>query len=80
MDTVNYNTGCNFSLSTLKSVIKGETDKRVSDDSAIELGQEIERFGIEVSQRAEKIARRQGRKTVRDEDIKEALRRIERDE
>lgn len=80
MEAVNYNTGCNFSLNSLKSIIKSETDKRVSDDSAIELGQEIERFGIEVSQRAEEIARWQGRKTVRDEDIKEALRRIERDE
>lgn len=78
MDDITYDTGTNFSLSTLKSVVKSETDKRVSDDSAKELGQEIEGFGVEVSRKAITIAHNEGRKTVRKEDIRQALQEVDK--
>lgn len=62
-----------FSVSAMKRVIKSETDKRVSKGSAEELNSELKDYAKEVSEEARKIAEGKGRKTVRKEDVREAL-------
>ncbi|MFB6144242.1 MAG: histone [Candidatus Nanohaloarchaea archaeon] len=62
-----------FSISKMKELIKNEGDKRVSEDSARELGEVLERFAGDVAEEAIAIAREESRKTVRAEDIREAL-------
>jgi len=63
-----------FSISKMKEMIKNQGDKRVSEDSAEELGNVLEMFAGDVAEEAVGIAKDDGRKTVRAEDIKEALR------
>ena len=63
-----------FSISKMKEMIKNQGDKRVSEDSAEELGNVLEMFAGDVAEEAVGIAEDDGRKTVRAEDIKEALR------
>ena len=62
-----------FSISKMKEVIKSQGDKRVSEDSAEKLGEVLETFAGDVSEEAIAVAEDNGRKTVRAEDIKEAL-------
>lgn len=62
-----------FSISKMKELIKSQGDKRVSEDSAKELGNVLERFAGDVAEEAIAVAREDGRKTVRAEDIKQAL-------
>lgn len=62
-----------LSTSAMKRVIKSETDKRVSKDSADELREELREFAEEVSENAREIAEEKGRKTVREEDVREAI-------
>lgn len=62
-----------FSTSAMKRVMKSETDKRVSKDSADELREELRDYAKDVVEDAIEIAEGKGRKTVREEDIKEAL-------
>jgi histone H3/H4 len=63
-----------FSKAKMKEVIKNQTDKRVSEDSAVELGTLLERYAGDIAEEAIAIAREKGRKTVRGEDIRDALR------
>ncbi|QKQ98138.1 histone [Candidatus Nanohaloarchaea archaeon] len=63
-----------FSIYRMKQVLKGETDKRVSEDAATALGEQMDEYGEEVASRAVDIAAEDGRKTVRAEDIRKALR------
>jgi histone H3/H4 len=62
-----------FSISKMKEIIKDQGDKRVSQDSAEELRAVLERFAGDVSEEAIALARKDGRKTVRAEDIRKAL-------
>ncbi|MFB6203113.1 MAG: histone [Candidatus Nanohaloarchaea archaeon] len=62
-----------FSISKMKSMIKQEGEKRVSEDSAESLGNILEIFAGDVAEEAVAVAEEAGRKTVRAEDIEEAL-------
>lgn len=57
----------------MKLIIQGNTEKRVSEGSAAALGDFLDEWGSEVAEDAAEIAEGKGRKTVRSEDIKEAL-------
>lgn len=62
-----------FSVAKMKDMIKSQGDKRVSEEGAEELGNVLERFAGDVAEEAIAIAEEKGRKTVREEDIREAL-------
>jgi histone H3/H4 len=62
-----------FSKAKMKEVIKEQTDKRVSEESALELGDILETYGGDIAEEAIAIAEEKGRKTVRAEDIRDAL-------
>lgn len=57
----------------MKEIIKDQGDKRVSQDSAEELRAVLERFAGDVAEEAIALAKKDGRKTVRAEDIRKAL-------
>lgn len=63
-----------FSKAKMKEVIKQQTDKRVSEESAIELGDLMEQYAGDIAEEAIATAQEKGRKTVRAEDIQDALR------
>ncbi len=62
-----------FSIRSGKRILKDQGDKRVSDEASIELTEVLERFAGDVSEEAIAIAEKNERKTVRKEDIQEAL-------
>lgn len=62
-----------FSISKMKEMIKNQGDKRVSEDAAQELGEILELFAGDLAEESVAVAREDGRKTVRGEDVKEAL-------
>lgn len=62
-----------FSVSKMKDMIKSQGDKRVSEDSAEQLADVLETFAGDVSEEAIAVADEKGRKTVRAEDVREAL-------
>jgi len=57
----------------MKEVINGQTDKRVAEDATTELGEILETFAGDVAEEAIAIAKDDGRKTLRAEDVKKAL-------
>lgn len=65
-----------FSIYRMKQVLKGETDKRVSEEAAEVLGDEMDAYGEEIASKAIEAAADDGRKTVRAEDIRKALNQI----
>ncbi|AOV94489.1 hypothetical protein AQV86_01020 [Nanohaloarchaea archaeon SG9] len=62
-----------FSVAKMKDMIKTQGDKRVSEDGAEELGQVLEMFAGDVAEETIAIAEEKGRKTVRAEDVRDAL-------
>lgn len=62
-----------FSNAKMKYVIKSKTSKRVSENASTELGNVLEMFAGDVAEEAQALAEEAGRKTVRREDIKQAL-------
>jgi len=62
-----------FSNAKMKDVIKSKTSKRVSEKASTELGNVLEMFAGDVAEEAQALAEEAGRKTVRREDIKQAL-------
>ncbi|MFB6181020.1 MAG: histone [Candidatus Nanohalobium sp.] len=62
-----------FSVAKMKDMVKEQGEKRVSEDGAEELGNVLERFAGDIAEEAIAIADEDDRKTVRDEDIREAL-------
>lgn len=62
-----------LSISKMKQIIKGESNKRVAKDSAEQLGEILELFAGDVAEEAIALAKEDGRKTVQEGDIKEAL-------
>ena len=57
----------------MKEMIKNQGDKRVSEDAAEELGQILELFAGDLAEESVAVAEEDGRKTVRGEDVKKAL-------
>lgn len=72
------NTNFAFSISGMKKLFGKVTNKRVSEDSARELGQELDDFASEVSKEAIEVASDDGRKTVRSGDIRQAVKNLDR--
>jgi len=62
---------------TVHDLIKSTTEKRVSRDAADELNFELQEYGKKVSEKAREFAESNGRKTVRKDDIKRAVRVME---
>lgn len=62
-----------FSKSKMKEIIRSQSDKRVSEDAAMKLGEILETFAGDVAEEAIGVAGDRDRKTVRAEDIREAL-------
>ena len=62
-----------FSTSAMKRVIRSQSDKRVSKDSAKLLNSELEGRAEEVSELAIEHAEEDGRMTVREEDVRKAI-------
>ncbi|MFB6199563.1 MAG: histone [Candidatus Nanohaloarchaea archaeon] len=58
----------------MQDLIKSQGDKRVSENAAQELGQILERFGGDLAEEAIALAEENGRQTVRNQYIKNALR------
>lgn len=63
-----------FSTSKMKDLIKSETSKRVSKGAAEELREVLETYAGDISEQAINVAKDDGRKTVRGEDVRDALR------
>ena len=59
----------------MKGLIKENTQKRVSEDSAEGLGEFLDEWSQEISEDAVEVAAEDDRKTVRAEDIRKALNR-----
>ena len=68
------NTDFEFSIRSIRRLFKNSTNKRVSEDSLKELGQEMNDFGLKVTKKAMEVAEEDGRETVRGEDIRQAVR------
>ena len=68
-----------FSTPTGKRVLKSETDKRVSEDAGIKMDEILEEHGEEVADLANDHAQDSHRKTVRAEDIRKAIRDLEKE-
>jgi histone H3/H4 len=62
-----------FSVRSMKLLLKENTSKRVSDGSAEALGENLEDFAEGIASRALEEAKADDRKTVRAEDIRQAL-------
>lgn len=65
-----------FSISAMKRIFKENSNKRVSEDSAIELRDILETKGMGISQLAIEKAEQEGLKTVKPEHIREALNEV----
>jgi len=63
-------------LAPMERIIKNAGGKRVGEDAKRALAEVIEEYGIKVAKKAIEIANAEKRKTVRAEDIKEALRSL----
>jgi histone H3/H4 len=63
-----------FSISKMKQIIKENSNKRVSEGSAEELREVLEMYAGDIAEEAIAVAKDDGRKTVRGEDIRKALR------
>ena len=63
-----------FSIAKMKEIIKSQGDKRVSEESADELRNILEMFAGDIAEESIAVADENERKTVRAEDIREALR------
>lgn len=62
-----------FSTSKMKEMIKNQGNKRVSEEAAEELGKVLEMFAGDLAEESVAVARDSGRKTIRAEDVREAL-------
>lgn len=62
-----------FSVRSMKLLLKENTSKRVSEDSAEALGEKLEEFAEQVAAGSIEEAEADQRKTVRAEDVRQAL-------
>lgn len=58
----------------MRQIFKNNTEKRVSEDAAEELGGFLDDWAEEIGSEAVEVAESDGRSTVRAEDIKQVLR------
>lgn len=58
-----------------KQIIKKATSKNVSKEAGIQLAKELEEKAAEVAEYAKRLAKLDGRKTVREKDIKQAIKK-----
>lgn len=65
-----------FSVRSMKKVLAGETDKRISKDSALELREEMEDKASDIAERAKELAENNDRVTVRQSDVRKASREL----
>ena len=62
-----------FSTRAGKKFLKSQTEKRVSKKASDTLAKQMEKAGLEIASKAKEIAKKDGRKTVREVDIKKAV-------
>jgi len=65
-----------FSTRSMDTLLKQETDKRVSEGAANQLGDVLEKFSEDVAQDAISLASEDGYQTVKRQHIKQALKPI----
>lgn len=66
-----------FSTRAGHGLIKSQTDKKVSEGAAERFIEILQQDGIEIAEKAMEFAEAAGRKTVRGEDIRRAVRSLE---
>ncbi len=62
-----------FSIRAMKNLLGSQTEKRISKPGAIALGEEIEEKAERVAKKSIEIAEDKDRKTVRKEDVRDAV-------
>lgn len=67
-----------FSIRSMRQVFEDNTEKRISDDAAGELGEFLNSWADDVGSEAVDVAAEDGRSTVRAEDIRQVLRNRKR--
>ena len=60
-------------IAPAKRLIKQAGASRISDEAAVELVKVLEEYGVDIAERANKLAKHAGRKTVTADDIKLAV-------
>ena len=65
-----------FSIRSMRKILERNTEKRISDDAADELGAYLDQWASEVGKQAREVSEKDGRSTVRAEDIREVLRNM----
>lgn len=63
-----------FSIRSMRQIFNSNTEKRISEDAAEELGGFLDSWAEEIGSEASEVAEEDGRTTVRAEDIKKVLR------
>jgi len=66
-----------FSTNSGHKLLKNQTNKRVSEDAGDILVEQLQNKGTEIAEQAREFAEAAGRKTVRGEDIRRAVRSLE---
>ena len=61
-------------IAPIKRILKDAGAQRVSDDAAAALAKELEAYGEQISEDANRLAKHAGRKTFKAEDIELAVR------
>lgn len=65
-------------LAPVERIIRNAGARRVSEDAGIELSKVLEEIGLEISREAITLAEHAGRTTVKEEDIRFAVSRMQK--